>query len=454
MQLTVEYPGNATDMASLPAFGIEWELPGEYDRLRYYYGGEETYRDRKQGGKLGIWDATAKASMAPYLMVQETGSHEDVRWLEATDIQGHGLRVTQRGDRHFTASLLPWNTYMIEAARRHEDLPEPRHNYLRLLAASRWASAETTPGEPRPHGLPAARRQAAHPRREPRTHLTGNGRRHAPPCRRRPAYDAAIEATGAAADGTGEEAFERAGHAVHGTTRQVLSLITNPMDVICRNIRTVREKMATRPDILGCHLEGRSSPSSARARTIRTASRAGARTRGIACSTPRAPTSPPASSAASARSPSRPHRLDRPTRLVRRPPSGVNSFQQNRRRCRPSSRRRLTPEERSLRAAPVRSSAGCDDAPAAHASTHRSGWRTPCEPTPFDRSHTNSAAATCTGRSTGCSHSPRPTRREPPRAVRSTPATPPTASTSAATIKPSGMLPASRWSATNCSARR
>ena len=72
-----------------------------------------------------------------------------------------------------------------------------------------------------------------------------------------PAYDAAIEATGAAAaDGTGEEAFERADHAVHGTTRQVLSLITNPMDVICRNIRTVREKMATRPDILGCHLEG------------------------------------------------------------------------------------------------------------------------------------------------------------------------------------------------------
>ncbi|MBW3093685.1 N-acetylglucosamine-6-phosphate deacetylase [Bifidobacterium sp. 82T10] len=48
----------------------------------------------------------------------------------------------------------------------------------------------------------------------------------------------------------------RAGHAVHGTTRQVLSLITNPMDVICRNIRTVHEKMATRPDILGCHLEG------------------------------------------------------------------------------------------------------------------------------------------------------------------------------------------------------
>ena len=160
MQLTVEYPGNATDMASLPAFGIEWELPGEYDRLRYYGPGpEETYRDRKQGGKLGIWDATAKASMAPYLMVQETGSHEDVRWLEATDIQGHGLRVTQRGDRHFTASLLPWNTYTIEAARRHEDLPEPRHNYLRLLAAQMGVGGDDSWGAPvhTAYQLPAGR---------------------------------------------------------------------------------------------------------------------------------------------------------------------------------------------------------------------------------------------------------------------------------------------------------
>ena len=49
----------------------------------------------------------------------------------------------------------------------------------------------------------------------------------------------------------------RAGHATHGTTRQALSLITNPLDVMCRNIRTVRDKMAQgRPDILGCHLEG------------------------------------------------------------------------------------------------------------------------------------------------------------------------------------------------------
>lgn len=48
----------------------------------------------------------------------------------------------------------------------------------------------------------------------------------------------------------------RACHAWHGTTRQVCSLITNPVDVMCRNIKTLHQKMSGRPDILGSHLEG------------------------------------------------------------------------------------------------------------------------------------------------------------------------------------------------------
>ncbi|WEV74946.1 N-acetylglucosamine-6-phosphate deacetylase [Bifidobacterium sp. ESL0800] len=48
----------------------------------------------------------------------------------------------------------------------------------------------------------------------------------------------------------------RTGHLVHGTTRQVLSLITNPMDVMCANLKNVKAAMGKRPDILGSHLEG------------------------------------------------------------------------------------------------------------------------------------------------------------------------------------------------------
>lgn len=57
-------------------------------------------------------------------------------------------------------------------------------------------------------------------------------------------------------DGPEGIATARACHMVHGTTRQVLSLITNPLDVMERNLRTVREQMNLRPDILGAHLEG------------------------------------------------------------------------------------------------------------------------------------------------------------------------------------------------------
>ncbi|MEE1296079.1 MAG: N-acetylglucosamine-6-phosphate deacetylase [Bifidobacterium sp.] len=57
-------------------------------------------------------------------------------------------------------------------------------------------------------------------------------------------------------DGAEAIAVARAGHMVHGTTRQVLSLITNPMDVMARNLRTVRRVMDSRPDVLGAHCEG------------------------------------------------------------------------------------------------------------------------------------------------------------------------------------------------------
>ncbi|MBI0065006.1 N-acetylglucosamine-6-phosphate deacetylase [Bifidobacterium polysaccharolyticum] len=56
----------------------------------------------------------------------------------------------------------------------------------------------------------------------------------------------------------GEEAIRtaRACHMVHGTTRQVLSLITNPVDTMCTNLRSVKRVMDSRPDVLGAHLEG------------------------------------------------------------------------------------------------------------------------------------------------------------------------------------------------------
>ena len=57
-------------------------------------------------------------------------------------------------------------------------------------------------------------------------------------------------------DGVEGIELARAGHLSHGTTRQVLSLITNPFDTICDNLRTICGQTDMRSDILGVHLEG------------------------------------------------------------------------------------------------------------------------------------------------------------------------------------------------------
>ena len=135
VSLDVEYPGEKDgDLPTIPTFGIEWALPVEYSNLRFYgVGPEETYADRKHA-KLGVWSTDAYRDRAPYLLPQETGNHEDVRWAEITDDSGHGLRV-EHTVKPFAMSLLPYSSAMLEEALHQDELPKPRHMFLRLLAA-------------------------------------------------------------------------------------------------------------------------------------------------------------------------------------------------------------------------------------------------------------------------------------------------------------------------------
>ncbi len=159
VHLTARYAG-ATDAPTLPAFGLEWTLPKQYENLRFYgLGPEETYRDRLHGGKLGIFERTAAENNAPYLVPQETGNHEDVRWAEVLDAQGHGMRISQAGSEHFAASLLPYSSLMLEEATHQNELPPVRHTFLRLLAAQMGVGGDDSWGAPvhEQYQLPADR---------------------------------------------------------------------------------------------------------------------------------------------------------------------------------------------------------------------------------------------------------------------------------------------------------
>lgn len=124
------------NLPTIPAFGLEFLLPLDYQNLRFFgLGPQETYLDRNHA-KLGIYQTNAFNDLAPYLVPQETGNHEQVRWAEVTNKMGHGLRINRQSkNANFALSLLPYTGAELEEARHHYDLATPSKMCLRLLAA-------------------------------------------------------------------------------------------------------------------------------------------------------------------------------------------------------------------------------------------------------------------------------------------------------------------------------
>lgn len=124
------------NLPTIPAFGLEFLLPLDYQKLRFFgLGPQETYLDRNHA-KLGIYQTNAFNDLAPYLVPQETGNHEQVRWAEVTNKTGHGLRIKRQSkNANFALSLLPYTSAELEEARHPYDLASPSKMCLRLLAA-------------------------------------------------------------------------------------------------------------------------------------------------------------------------------------------------------------------------------------------------------------------------------------------------------------------------------
>lgn len=82
----------------LPRFGTEILVPCESNenmRVEYYGRGPwENYWDRNTGSMVGRWSSTVDDMFVPYSEPGEFGYRTDVRWLELTDENGEGFRVT------------------------------------------------------------------------------------------------------------------------------------------------------------------------------------------------------------------------------------------------------------------------------------------------------------------------------------------------------------------------
>ncbi len=121
------------ELGDMPEFGMLLRMKADYDRMEWYgMGPGESYADRMQGVRLGVYETSVRDQMARYLIPQECGNHTGVRYAKITDRDGHGLLFTGEG-MHFSA--LPWMPQELEAAKHRYELPPVHYTVIRASLA-------------------------------------------------------------------------------------------------------------------------------------------------------------------------------------------------------------------------------------------------------------------------------------------------------------------------------
>ena len=118
-------------LGDMPEFGVMFKFDADYDNVTWYgMGPEETYVDRCEGAKLGIYRNKVEDNMAKYMVPQECGNKVGVRWASVTDRKGRGMLFT--GDA-MEFSALPYTPHEMENAMHPFELPQVHYtvNYKR-----------------------------------------------------------------------------------------------------------------------------------------------------------------------------------------------------------------------------------------------------------------------------------------------------------------------------------
>ena len=122
------------ELGDMPEFGVIFKFNADYDRVEWYGLGEtETYSDRKKGAKLGIYANKVADNMARYMVPQECGAKEEVRWAKVTNRKGRGMLFEMdenNGPMMFSA--LPYTPHEMENAMHPYELPEVHYTVVRV----------------------------------------------------------------------------------------------------------------------------------------------------------------------------------------------------------------------------------------------------------------------------------------------------------------------------------
>lgn len=121
---TVEITHTGTPkMLNLLRFGTRMALLREFDQVKWYgRGPQETYFDRKTGGKITLHEKTVADLEHHYMRPQENGNRTDVRWVEFTNSDGKGIRFEAMGETPICFSAWHYTQEQLQLAKHIHEL--------------------------------------------------------------------------------------------------------------------------------------------------------------------------------------------------------------------------------------------------------------------------------------------------------------------------------------------
>lgn len=129
LAVEAEYEPGEREAASIPKFGVRFSVPSDLNRIGWYGRGPwENYQDRNESAFLGIYELPLEDYWTNYIFPQDNGNRCDVRWWEATDADGRGIRI--EGLQPLSIRAWPFSEEDLEKAERAHDLP--RRDFIQI----------------------------------------------------------------------------------------------------------------------------------------------------------------------------------------------------------------------------------------------------------------------------------------------------------------------------------
>jgi beta-galactosidase len=122
----------------LPRFGLEMDLTKSMEHVKWFGRGPgESYKDKKEAARIGVWSHYIDEMMTNYEFPQENGNRTDTRWVQVTNNRGFGVRATLKCEKParepgFDFSVQRFSAHELEKAKHPHELGSSDRVIIRI----------------------------------------------------------------------------------------------------------------------------------------------------------------------------------------------------------------------------------------------------------------------------------------------------------------------------------